>query len=257
MVKGLFLCAAAATLCLGGASAVAQSANSPPPKAKTVPSSAQQVLPKSGPQHSTPAEEAQTYLLNHQAQSGFYAPPAVLNGKAAGGLERARSDTSRETRAYNQSQAEYQRAQHQYEQNLQKYQRERQAWQQSQRDYQAAITRFDQPKWAFHNYPKLVPVSFDASQLVPLDMLARPDHISGAPLQGPDGWEGWVVGWRSRPNGQRGLQVALNRHFAVWVPPLQVRFDQHRAVAVTSLNRSALWLNPGVYLKKAYDGGGD
>jgi hypothetical protein len=246
MLKYSLLSAAMAGLLLGGTTALAQTAGT---------NAGQLTPPKSGPQHSTPAEEAQTYLLNQRAKSGFYAPPAVLNGKASGGLKQAEADSSRQAEAYDQSQAAYQQAQRQYQQNLQKYRQEREAWSQSQRDYRAAITRFDQPKWAFHNFPHLTPVAFDAPQLVPLGTLNPPQSIAGAPLQGPDGWEGWVIGWQLRPNGQRGLQVALNRHFAVWVPPGEVRFDQKAAVAVTSLDRTALWGEAGVYLKDAYTGG--
>ena len=133
MLKRSLLWAAMAGLVLGGTSALAQAVGS---------GAAQPAPPKSGPQHSTPAEEAQTYLLNQRAKNGFYAPPAVLNGKASGGLKQAEIDTTRQSQAYGQSQAAYQQAQHQYEQNLQKYRRERKAWSRSQRDYRAAITRF-------------------------------------------------------------------------------------------------------------------
>ncbi len=246
MLKRSLLWVAVAGLGLGFAGSLAQNAGS---------NAGQPTPSKSGPQHSTPAEEAQTYLLNHQAKSGFYAPTAVLNGKASGGLKQAEIDTSRQSQAYDQSQAAYQQAQRQYEQNLKKYRHAREAWSQSQRDYRAAITRYDQPKWAFHNYPRLTPVGFGAPQLVPLNRLSSPQRIASVPLQGPDGWEGWVIGWRLRPNGERGLQVALNRHFAVWVPPGSVRFDQASTVAVTALNRTALWGEPGIYLKGAFEGG--
>ena len=248
MLKNSLLWVAMAGLLLGGTSALAQTAGA---------DGGNPTSSKSGPQHSTPAEKAQTYLLNQQAKSGFYAPPEVLNGKASGGLKQVEADTSRQAQAYDQSQAAYQQAQSQYQQNLQKYRQEREAWSQSQRNYRRAITRFDQPKWAFHNFPRLTPVAFGAPQLVPLDMLSPPQSIAGAPLEGPDGWEGWVIGWQLRPNGQRGLQVALNRHFAVWVPPEEVRFDQKSAVAVTSFDRTALWDHAGVYLKVAYKGGSD
>ena len=246
MLKHSLLWAAMAGLLLGGTSALAQTSGA---------DAGQPTPTKSGPQHSTPAEEAQTYLLNQRAKSGFYAPPAVLNGKVSGGLTQAEADTSRQAHAYDQSQAAYQQAQRQYQQNLQKYRQEREAWSQSQRDYRAAITRFNQPKWAFHNFPHLMPMTFDAPQLVPLEILNPPQSIAGTPLQGPDGWEGWVIGWQLRPNGQRGLQVALNRHFAVWVPPEKVRFEQKSAIAVTTLDRTALWGEAGVYLKDAYKGG--
>ena len=246
--RSLLLLAAMAGLALGGTSALAQ-----PPGTST----AQPTSSKSGPQHSTPAEEAQTYLLNQRAKSGFYSPPAVLNGKASGGLKQAEIDTSRQSQAYDQSQAAYQQAQRQYELNLQKYRHAREAWSQSQRDYRAAITRYAQPKWAFHNFPQMAPMAFTAPQLVSLGTLSPSQLIAGRPLQGPDGWQGWVIGWRLRPDGQRGLQVALNRHFAVWVPPGDVRFDPKSAVAVTALDRTALWGMTGLYLKGAYDGGAD
>lgn len=209
---------------------------------------------RSGPDDSTLQEEAQTEQLNAQGANGYYAPPQVLNGEAPGGLNAAQNDSSRTAE-------EYQRSQQQYQNSLEHYSEQRQDYRQAQARYREAMRRYDRAAWDFGDYPQQLDVSYGASSLASLTAAGPTGLIAGAPVQGPDGWEGRVIGWGNNEDGARAVEVALNHHFAVYVRPEHLEYDRRAGVLVTDLGKNALWDRPGLYLQAGYyardEDGGD
>jgi hypothetical protein len=187
---------------------------------------------------STPAEHATTEQLNAQAAEGATAPPAVLNGEAPGGLQRADAETDQNTGRY--------------EQQLDNYHRQLDRYHAQQLDYRAAMARYDRSKWEWDNYPTDVDYYYgDRLQDVAF-MADAPSRLYLAPVDGPHGWVGKVVAVKSGyGRTPEQVEIAFDRGFATWVSGTHLRFDPRTGVVMTDLTRDELWNMPGVYLQAA------
>jgi hypothetical protein len=192
--------------------------------AAAVPSFAQSAT-DTGPQYSTPAEQAQTQQLNGQA-----------------------ANNAANTDAQNSAQ------QTQYQQQQDQYQRNQDNYQHQKAQYERDIHHYDEARYYFTDYPHPYPYRYEDEHLHRLYLIADPSHqLANAPVEGPDGqFIGRVRNVETAPDGRPArVEVALNRRVSVWVKPGDLRFDAEDHVVFTSLTRADLWDMPGATYESA------
>jgi hypothetical protein len=185
--------------------------------AAAVPSLAQTT--NTGPQYSTPAEQAQTQQLNGQA-----------------------SQNAATVDSQNSAQ------QSQYQQQQDQYQRDQDRYRHQQAQYEHDIHHYDEARFYFTDYPHPYPYHYEGAGLRRLYLIADPTHqLANAPVEGPDGqFVGRVRNVEIATDGRPlRVEVALNRRVSVWVQPGELRFDADNKIVFTHLTRADLWDMPG------------
>ncbi len=209
------------------------------------PANAQGSEPTTGPQYSTPSEQAATADLNRQQQDGTYASPRVLNGETSSnssvGTITASADAVQEQRIASND-AQYEADQKLYEENQERWRQEHQAYLDNLRNY-------DNDRWAYADYPsRRNDYGYDDNHGKRLYLIANPTaQLAQKPIEDPSGaWVGKVRNVETAVDGRPArVEVALNRRVSVWVSPGHFRYDPINQVVLTDLTREDLWQRPG------------
>jgi hypothetical protein len=199
------------------------------------------------PQHSTPAEQAQTQQLNEQNIQGTMRSPSVLNGESQpifpqpngtysgydqngqpivsqdnnanpsgsfGGYSQtgpapayAQGEQDQNTAPPDMPQQQYNQQMQQYQGQQQDYQNQRQTYDVQRNHYEHAIRWYDQERWAYA-YPSAVVYEYDQPRLMRLDMIAEPSQqLADVPIEGPNGV--WVGRIRNVETGPDGRPARI------------------------------------------------
>jgi len=173
-------------------------------------------------QDSTPAEKAQTQVLNAEQQQGAVSSDAADDA--------AQQDYLRKLQTFEQQQQTYQQQRAHYDNEKARYDANHAVWRH----------RYDTAHWGARSY---YGVSYEDSHLVRLSTLADPEYqLAFALVVGPEGnWIGKIndvdSNWGGHPER---VQIAISDTRAVWVDPKELRYDLDEHIVVTNLTRDQL-----------------
>ncbi|MBN9588863.1 MAG: hypothetical protein J0G99_07630 [Alphaproteobacteria bacterium] len=173
--------------------------------------------------HSTPAERAQTRVLNNQISQSN----AAADAKAA--EDNARYQ--RERANYAEQNARYHEAMQRHDMQVREYHERRQAYETLRARYAAERAAYRRHEWPGHHWVVLDRDIDPVGERVQL--------LSGARV-------GTVIDVSRSPGGRiEGLQVRLDDGKRVWIDNSDIRYNRTDGILMTNLDRRDLWAMAG------------